>query len=277
MDLYTHNALQCSEITTKNYSTSFSMGVRILDKQFRAPIYAIYGFVRFADEIVDTFHDQDKAALLSSFRLHTLEAIKKGMSTNPILHSFQWVVNTYGIEMHLIEAFLTSMEMDLYQKTFSLEEYKTYIYGSAEVVGLMCLRVFYKDQEEEYARLLPSARKLGEAFQKVNFLRDMRSDQHERGRVYFPDVDFNHFTEDQKNHIEQDIWKDFQGAFPGIKSLHKEARLGVYLAYRYYLELLKKIQKEEPGRLQEQRFRVGNNTKLLLLVKCFLRNKFGWM
>lgn len=277
MDLYTHNALKCSEVTTKNYSTSFSTGVRILDKKFRAPIYAIYGFVRFADEIVDTFHEQDKEKLLAEFKKQTYEAIAKQMCTNPILHSFQWVVNTYGIEKELIDAFLRSMEMDLYKTSFTLKEYQEYIYGSAEVVGLMCLRVFYQNQEEEYRRLLPAARKLGEAFQKVNFLRDMRSDQHDRGRVYFPEVDFNNFTEETKNKIELEIWNDFQGAFPGIKSLHKEARLGVYLAYRYYLELLKKIQDEDATRLQEKRFRVSNQKKLVLLMKCYLRNKFGWM
>lgn len=277
MDLYTHNALKCSEITTKNYSTSFSTGVRILDKKFRAPIYAIYGFVRFADEIVDTFHEQDKEKLLAEFKQQTYDAIEKQMCTNPILHSFQWVVNTYGIEKELIDAFLKSMEMDLYKTSFTLQEYQEYIYGSAEVVGLMCLRVFYRNQEEEYRRLLPAARKLGEAFQKVNFLRDMRSDQHDRGRVYFPEVDFNNFTEETKNKIELEIWNDFQGAFPGIKSLHKEARLGVYLAYRYYLELLKKIQDEDASRLQEKRFRVSNQKKLVLLMKCYLRNKFGWM
>lgn len=277
MDLYTRNALECSEITTKNYSTSFSMGVRILDKKFRSPIYAIYGFVRFADEIVDTFHDQDKKRLLADFKKQTYDAIDKKLSTNPILHSFQWVVNNYGIEKPLIDAFLQSMEMDLFKKTFSLEEYKAYIYGSAEVIGLMCLRVFYKDQEDEYQKLLPAARKLGEAFQKVNFLRDLRSDQLERGRIYFPEVDFNHFTKETKDKIELEIWEDFQGAFPGIKSLHKEARLGVYLAYRYYLELLKKIQEEDPGRLQEKRFRVSNQKKIFLLLKCFIRNKFGWI
>lgn len=277
MDLYTLNALKCSEITTRNYSTSFSMGVRILDKKFRAPIYAIYGFVRFADEIVDTFHEQDKERLLLDFKKQTYEAIEKGMCTNPILHSFQWVVNTYGIEKELIDAFLHSMEMDLHKKTFSLKEYQEYIYGSAEVVGLMCLRVFYKGEADEYQRLLPAARKLGEAFQKVNFLRDMRSDQYDRGRVYFPEVDFDNFSGETKSKIEMEIWEDFQGAFPGIRSLHKEARLGVYLAYRYYLELLKKIQTEDADRLQEKRFRVSNQKKLLLLIKCYLRNKFGWI
>ncbi len=277
MDLYTRNALSCSEVTTKNYSTSFSMGVRLLDAQFRPPIYAIYGYVRFADEIVDTFHDQDKRKLLSQFRKETFECIADGMSTNPILHSFQWVVNTYGIEKELIVAFLKSMEMDLEKKTFSIQEYKEYIYGSAEVVGLMCLRVFYSGQDDEYRRLLPAARKLGEAFQKVNFLRDMRSDLQERGRVYFPEVDFTRFDQEMKDRIEKEIREDFQGAIPGIRTLNSNARLGVYLAYRYYLELLKKIQEETPENLRETRFRVSNQKKLLLLVKAFLRNKFGWI
>ena len=277
MDLYTRNALECSEITTKNYSTSFSMGVRLLDPKFRPPIYAIYGYVRFADEIVDTFHDQDKARLLRTFREQTYEAIAGGMSTNPILHSYQWVVNTYHIDKSLIDAFLKSMEMDLEKKTFSLEEYQDYIYGSAEVVGLMCLRVFYAGQDEEYQRLLPAARKLGEAFQKVNFLRDMRSDQKERGRMYFPEVDFESFDQQAKDRIEKEIWEDFQGAFPGIKTLNKDARLGVYLAYRYYLELLKKIKSEPPENLQEYRFSVSNQKKLVLLAKAILRNKFDWM
>ncbi len=277
MDLYTRNALECSEITTKNYSTSFSLGVRLLDPKFRPPIYAIYGFVRFADEIVDTFHDQDKAILLREFSEQTYEAIDNGMSTNPILHSYQWVVNTYHIDKSLIDAFLKSMEMDLEKKTFSLEEYQDYIYGSAEVVGLMCLRVFYSGQDEEYQRLLPAARKLGEAFQKVNFLRDMRSDMKDRGRVYFPEVDFESFDQQAKDRIEKEIWEDFQGAFPGIKTLNKDARLGVYLAYRYYLELLKKIQSEPPKNLQEYRFSVSNQKKLVLLAKAILRNKFDWM
>lgn len=277
MDLYTSNALQCAEITTKNYSTSFSMGVRTLNKKYRPAIYAIYGFVRFADEIVDTFHDQDKATLLKEFRQQTYDAIDKKMSTNPILHAYQWAVNTYAIDRELIDAFLFSMEMDLDKKTFSLDEYQRYIYGSAEVVGLMCLRVFYAGRDEEYKQLLPPARKLGEAFQKVNFLRDLRSDLKERGRVYFPEVDMDQFSKDDKDKIEQEIWEDFQGAFPGIKSLDKEVRLGVYLAYRYYLELLRKIQGVSPGEVQQKRFRVSNTDKLILLVKCYLRNKFGWM
>jgi len=253
------------------------MGVRTLDKKYRPAIYAIYGFVRFADEIVDTFHDHDKVTLLNHFKKETYAAIENRMSTNPILHGFQWVVNTYQIDKDLIDAFLYSMEMDLYKKEFSLEEYRKYIYGSAEVVGLMCLRVFYSDQDNEYRELLPAARKLGEAFQKVNFLRDMRSDVQERGRVYFPEVDINNFSADDKDKIEKEIWEDFQGAFPGIKSLNRKARLGVYLAYRYYLELLKKIQHAGPGQVQKKRFRVSNTHKVILLVKCYLRNKFGWM
>ncbi len=277
MDLYTRNALKCGEITTKNYSTSFSMGVRTLDKKYRPAIYAIYGFVRFADEIVDTFHDKDKASLLADFKQRTYEAIDKKMSTNPILHGFQWAVHNYQIDRELIDAFLYSMEMDLHKKEFSAEEYKQYIYGSAEVVGLMCLRVFYSGRDEEYRALFPAARKLGEAFQKVNFLRDMRSDLNERGRVYFPEVDMKTFSVDDKNKIEQEIREDFQSAFPGIKSLNKEVRLGVYLAYRYYLELLRKIQHARPGQVHEKRFRVSNTHKFILLVKCYLRNKFDWI
>ncbi len=275
MDLYTSNALKCSEITTKNYSTSFSMGVRTLAKDYRPPIYAIYGFVRFADEIVDTFHEQDKETLLADFKAQTYEAIKNKMSTNPILHSFQWVVNNYNISGDLIDAFLKSMEMDLDKKAFSEEEYKEYIYGSAEVVGLMCLRVFYSKQDEEYQRLVPPARKLGEAFQKVNFLRDMRSDRFERGRVYFPGVDFSNFSVKDKKEIEADIRKDFQEAFLGIRSLHRDVRLGVYLAYKYYLQLLRKIQRTRPENLLEKRFRVSNLHKFFLLVGASVRNRFN--
>ncbi len=253
------------------------MGVRTLSNSYRPAIYAIYGFVRFADEIVDTLHGQDKAALLGSFKKQTYDAIDKKISTNPILHAFQWAVNAYHIDKELIDAFLFSMEMDLHKKTFTLEEYQRYIYGSAEVVGLMCLRVFYADRDEEYKQLLPAAKKLGEAFQKVNFLRDLRADHNERGRVYFPEVDIDSFSSEDKNKIEEDIWQDFKGAFPGIKSLNKEARLGVYLAYRYYLELLRKIQQVSPEDIKKKRFRVSNTQKMILLVKCYLRNKFGWM
>lgn len=272
MDLYTSNALQCSEVTTKNYSTSFSLGVWLLRKKYRPAIYAIYGFVRFADEIVDTFHDQDKRALLERFRKETFDAIEKEMSPNPILHSFQWAVNRYKIGHDLIEAFLKSMDMDLYKTTFSRAEYQEYIYGSAEVVGLMCLRVFYDGDDAAYESLVPPARKLGEAFQKVNFLRDMQSDFEERGRVYFPNVDYNTFSEKEKLEIEEELRADFAESLPGIKGLKKDVRLGVFLAYRYYLELLRKIEPASPQSLTSQRFRVSDNKKLQLLVSCWLKH-----
>ena len=275
MDLFTRNALDCGRMTTRNYSTSFSMGVRTLDKRYRPAIYAIYGFVRFADEIVDTFHEQDKKTLLADFKAQTYSAIDAKFSTNPILHGFQWVVNTCEIERDLIEAFLHSMEMDLHKARFSDEEYRRYIYGSAEVVGLMCLRVFYAGRDKEYQQLLPAARKLGEAFQKVNFLRDIRSDMDDRGRVYFPEVDLAMFSAEDKTMIEREIRADFQEALAGIRSLDKEVRLGVYLAYRYYLELLRKIEQADPGELHQRRFRVPNIRKLSLLPRCYLRNKFN--
>ncbi len=277
MDLYTRNALECSRITTKNYSTSFSLGVALLSKRFRLPVYAIYGFVRFADFIVDTFHEQDQAGLLADFQRQAYEAIERGHSSNPILHGFQWVVNQYGIERELIDAFLHSMAMDLEKNTYSPEEFKTYVYGSAEVVGLMCLRVFCQGQEGMYRDLLPSARKLGEAFQKVNFLRDMGSDMVERGRVYFPEADFRVFSTDTKTRIEEDIWADFRDALPGIRALPRDVRLGVYLAYRYYLELLKNIQKVPPDLLKAKRFRVPDRRKAVLLIKAYIRNQLGWM
>ena len=272
MDLYTSNALQCSEVTTKNYSTSFSLGVWLLRKKYRPAIYAIYGFVRFADEIVDTFHDQDKRALLERFRKETFEAIEKEMSPNPILHSFQWAVNRYKIGHDLIEAFLKSMDMDLYKTTFNRAEYQEYIYGSAEVVGLMCLRVFYDGNDAAYESLVPPARKLGEAFQKVNFLRDMQSDYEERGRVYFPNVDYQTFSEKEKLEIEEELRADFAESLPGIKGLKKDVRLGVFLAYRYYLELLRKIEPASTQSLTSQRFRVSDGKKMQLLASCWVKH-----
>lgn len=275
MDFYTLNALKCSKTTTLNYSTSFSMGVWMLQKRFRPAIYAIYGFVRFADEIVDTFHNQDQKKLLKQFKEDTYQAIEKQFSTNPILHSFQWAVNKYKIDHELINAFLYSMELDLYKNTYTRDEYHQYIYGSAEVVGLMCLRVFYEGDEESYKKLVHPARKLGEAFQKVNFLRDMLSDYHERGRVYFPEVDFEQFDQKMKQEIEDEIDNDFAEAYKGIKMLNKESRLGVYVAYSYYLKLLKKIRSAPPDKLLEKRFRVPNSTKLFILAKCYLKHKMN--
>jgi phytoene synthase len=275
MDLYTETALACSRITTKRYSTSFSLGIGIFDRKYHIPIYAVYGFVRFADEIVDTFHDQDQETILARFKADTFEAITQKFSTNPILHSFQWVVNKYRIDHELIEAFLYSMEMDLKQKTFSEEDYNTYIYGSAEVIGAMCLRVFYEGDDEHYKEFLPAARKLGSAFQKVNFLRDIKDDYENRGRIYFPDTDTENFKTHRKKEIEADIRKEFQEALEGTRKLHPGVRNGVYLALRYYRELLKKIEKTPAEEILQRRFRVSDRQKVTLLVKAWLRNRIG--
>lgn len=275
MGLYDKNALECSRLTTHNYSTSFSLGIRMLKRKYRDGIYAIYGFVRIADEIVDTLHDYNKEELLQKFWIDTHEAIEKGVSTNPILQSFQWVVNTYNIENELIESFLRSMETDLYKSVYTEEQYNSYIYGSAEVVGLMCLRVFYKDEPLEYERLKPSAQALGKAFQKINFLRDISGDYDDKGRVYFPGVDFQHFTDNMKLKIEADIEADFREAYAGIRELRKDVRLGVYLSYVYYRKLMKKISKIQAKNLLRQRVRVSDSRKLWLLFSCWFRNEFN--
>jgi phytoene/squalene synthetase len=275
MDLYTETALACSRITTKRYSTSFSLGIGIFDRKYHIPIYAVYGFVRFADEIVDTFHEQDQVTLLARFKADTFEAINQKFSTNPILHSFQWVVNKYRIDHDLIEAFLFSMEMDLKQKTFLEEDYNRYIYGSAEVIGAMCLRVFYEGDDEHYQEFLPAAQKLGSAFQKVNFLRDIKDDYENRGRIYFPDTDTENFKTHRKKEIEADIRQEFQEALEGTRKLHPGVRNGVYLALRYYRELLKKIENTPAEEILQRRFRVSDRQKVTLLVKAWLRNRMG--
>lgn len=276
MDLFLDNALACSEITTKKYSTSFSLGVRLLGKPLRKPIYAIYGFVRFADEIVDTFHNQDKRAEIRRFEAETFEAISKGFSTNPILHSFQWVVREYGIEDEMIKSFLRSMKMDLCpnSKDYDAQKYHHYIYGSAEVVGLMCLKVF-THKDKNYTELVHPARKLGEAFQKVNFLRDIKSDLEDRDRFYFPGVDFNNFDNNAKREIESDIQKDFDEAMAGIRNLNREAKLGVYLAYMYYQKLFDKIKRTDASFILKKRYRISNFRKMLLLAGCYLKVKLG--
>ena len=269
--------MECSQLITKRYSTSFSMGIRVFDKALRPPIYAVYGFVRFADEIVDTFHDHDKVDLLQRFRQETYKAINEKISLNPVLHAFQSVVNEYNIGIDLIDAFLDSMEMDLYKNRYNDSLYKTYIYGSAEVVGLMCLRVFVKGNEAEYERLKEDACALGSAFQKINFLRDMKSDFDERGRVYFPGIDFKHFTNEQKKTIEADIKSDFDAGLEGIKELPKSARLGVYLAYIYYINLFNKIKQSNACRVKEERIRVKDSKKVYLLFSSALRNSFNML
>lgn len=266
----------CSQLITKRYSTSFSLGIRVFNKKYRMPIYAIYGFVRFADEIVDTFHDKDKGELLTRFREETFRAIREGISLNPVLQSFQSVVNKYNIEDELITAFLDSMEMDLYNQVYDHNSLVKYIYGSAEVVGLMCLRVFCPDPAV-YDSLKPYAQSLGSAFQKINFLRDIKSDFEERGRTYFPDIDFYNFTEEDKTRIENEIKSEFDHAYIGIKKLPKGVRFGVYLAYRYYTSLFQKIKGFSPKKITEERIRINNRRKIYLLGKCALRNSFNML
>lgn len=239
------------------------------------PIYAIYGYVRFADEIVDTFHGFPKAELLQRFRQDTYQAIEEGISLNPVLNAFQEVVNQYGIEQELIDAFLDSMEMDLHHSIYGEGLYEKYIYGSAEVVGLMCLRVFCEGDREMFDRLKSPARSLGAAFQKINFLRDLKSDFDDRGRVYFPGVDFNNFTGEDKERIEVEIKKDFDDALVGILALPKGARFGVYLAYVYYLNLFKKIRHTAAAKVKEQRIRVNDGKKIFLLFSSAVRMRLN--
>ncbi len=275
MSLFNSTCMECSQLITQRYSTSFSMGIKVFDKAYRAPIYAIYGFVRFADEIVDTFHGYNKAELLQRFKEDTYRAIEEGISLNPVLQAFQQVVNQYKIERELIEAFLFSMEMDLHHHQYEDQMYQEYIYGSAEVVGLMCLRVWINGNEEEYQRLKAPARSLGAAFQKINFLRDMKSDFDERGRVYFPGVDFRQFTEADKLKIESDIKADFDHAYTGIVQLPKGVRFGVYLAYVYYTKLFQKIKKSPAHQVQKQRIRVHDGRKVALLLSSAVRNSLN--
>lgn len=275
MELYDVNSLYISKLTTRNYSTSFSMGVGILQKEYRMPIYAIYGFVRFADEIVDTFHDHHQEELLKDFREETFDAIERGLSTNPILHSFQWVVNNYRIGHDLIHSFLDSMEMDLTDKEHDEESFKKYVYGSAEVVGLMCLRVFYHDDDEGYESLIYPARKLGEAFQKINFLRDIRSDYTDRGRFYFPGINLETLNDQSKKEIEKDIQFDFDEAHKGIRRLNDASRLGVLVSYTYYLKLFRKIRRTSASNIFNKRYRISNWRKVLLLIGLWSRFKMG--
>jgi 15-cis-phytoene synthase len=275
--LYDKVCLKASRNTTYSYSTSFSLGIRSLDKKFHAPIHAIYGFVRFADEIVDTFHGYDKNDLLTRFREDTYRAIAEGISLNPILHSFQRVVNEYRIEQELYDTFLDSMAMDLTDTAHDQRSYETYILGSAEVVGLMCLRVFCEGDEARYQKLKPAAMKLGAAFQKVNFLRDLKDDHQNLGRTYFPGVDVSHLDAETKALIEEDIQHDFDEALIGIRQLHKGARFGVYIAYVYYLNLFRKIKALPYDRILKERVRVRNRRKVLLLTTSYLRHSFGML
>jgi len=273
-NLFDEVSLKCSEITTKYYSTSFSLGIRLLDKEIHSPIYSIYGFVRLADEIVDSFHEFDKAKLLNEFKENTKQAIENKISLNPILNSFQEVVNKYNIEWEHIQDFLSSMESDLNQKKHDEDSYKQYIKGSAEAVGLMCLRVFCNNNNKLYNELEKYAIYLGSVFQKVNFIRDISADYNELKRVYFPQLNINEFNEEEKNKIEDDIEKEFNLALIGIKQLPKSAKKGVFLAYSYYYSLFKKIKSTPAEKIMTKRIRIPNFTKFLILIKVQLLNMF---
>lgn len=273
--LFDQVSASASRMVTRRYSTSFSLGIRFLHRDFQDAIYGIYGFVRFADEIVDSFHDYNKKLLLEEFRQETFKATERGISLNPILNSFQAVVNKYHIEHELIECFLNSMEMDLEKKTYVEEEYKKYILGSAEVVGLMCLRVFIDKDKALYNRLKPYAMSLGSAFQKINFLRDLKADYQGMGRVYFPNVNLSELNENIKADIEADIEKDFDAGLQGIRMLPKRSRLGVYVAYIYYRSLFRKIKNLNPQHIMESRVRIPNSQKVMLFAGSYLRNSLN--
>ena len=274
-DLFDKVSLRCSKLTTQAYSTSFSLGIRCLDREIRNPIYAIYGFVRFADEIVDTFHQYDKQTLLNRFKQETYLAIEEKISLNPILNSFQATVNEFKIERELIDQFLYSMEMDLTQKEYDRLNFEQYILGSAEVVGLMCLRVFCKGDEQQYQKLKPSAMKLGSAFQKINFLRDLKADYEGMGRKYFPELNIDQFNEKTKATIEESIAEDFKAGYEGIKMLPRSARFGVYMAYVYYLALFKKIRNTPSELVLRSRIRIRNRHKISILCFSFLKHQLN--
>ena len=264
---------KCSKIITAEYSTSFSTAIKLLHPRIRSAIYNIYGFVRVADEIVDTFHDFDKKALLADFKIQTFRALSEGISVNPVLHSFQQVVREYQVNPELVEAFFESMQMDLYKTEYDARQYKEYIYGSAEVVGLMCLHVFCEGDGNMFRKLQPSARALGAAFQKINFLRDLSADFQGLNRTYFPGVDFHNFTEDMKAAVEAEVKIDLAAAYEGIQQLPLSSRYGVLLAYSYYASLFKKIQKAKPVVLLNRRVRVPDHQKLILFLRTGLRYK----
>ena len=273
--LFDDVSVGCSRLTTKSYSTSFSLGIRFLHKRFRNPIYAIYGFVRFADEIVDTFHDYDKADLFKRFRQDTYNALEDGISLNPILNAFQATVKEYNIPLALIDTFLDSMEMDLSETEHDQVSFEKYILGSAEVVGLMCLYVFVDGDQEHYKKLEFFAMRLGSAFQKINFLRDLHDDYVTLGRAYFPGLEVEAFDDRTKARIEADIEKDFNDGLTGIKMLPKDARFGVYMAYKYYRRLFRKIRSLPHNRILEERIRIPNQKKYALFVGSLVRHQLN--
>lgn len=275
--LFDDLSVEVSKMTTRKYSTSFSLGIYFLSPAIRDSIYSIYGFVRVADEIVDSFDGYDKRRLLERFRAETYESVEQGISTNPILNSFQQVVNRYSIDLYLVETFLKSMEMDLGDIDYTREKFDQYVLGSAEVVGLMCLKVFCQGNSALYEKLKPYAMKLGAAFQKVNFLRDLKDDYELLGRNYFPSVNFNEFRAQEKMLIEREIEQDFEQALIGIKMLPNCCRGGVYLAYVYYNSLFKKIKKLPASEILVDRVRINNTRKFGLMVNSLVQYKMNWI
>ncbi len=275
--LFDSVSIRTSRMTTKAYSTSFSLGILGLDKKYHDPIYAIYGFVRFADEIVDSFEGYPQRVLLDEFWADTHRALENKISLNPILNSFQQVVHAFDIDHELIETFLRSMEMDLDKSEYDEDGYKEYILGSAEVVGLMCLKVFVDGDEARYQALKKPAMQLGSAFQKINFLRDLHADYNALGRTYFPGVDITSFDNETKAAIEADIEIDFNAGYEGIKQLPKGARFGVYIAYVYYYSLFKKIKKTHSDIILNQRVRISNKRKYGLFLSSYVRHTINWI
>lgn len=274
--LYDSVSENCSKIVTHTYSTSFSLATKMLDSSIRNHIYNIYGFVRFADEIVDSFHDYPKKELLDRFEEDLFYSINNKISLNPILNSFQKTVNIFEIDHKLIKAFLKSMRWDLKKNIYKTDkEYKEYIYGSADVVGLMCLKVFVKGKKEDYENLKPSAMALGSAFQKVNFLRDLKNDFQNLERVYFPNVNFSQFDEKTKSIIIKEIETDFAHALSGIFKLPSEARFGVYTAYKYYTKLLAKLKSTPSIKIQKNRVRVPNYQKMTVFARSYLNYRLN--
>lgn len=275
--LFDELSLEVSKITTRKYSTSFSLGIYFLSPAIRDSIYSIYGFVRVADEIVDSFEGYNKRGLLAKFREETYEAIGSCVSTNPILNSFQAAVHSYNIDIELVDVFLKSMAMDLDEREYTRESFDTYVLGSAEVVGLMCLHVFCQKDKQVFQKLKPYAMKLGAAFQKVNFLRDLKDDYEVLGRNYFPSVDFKEFEAHKKIEIEKEIEQDFKEALVGIKMLPSCCKGGVYLAYVYYISLFRKIKKLPASRIREERVRINNTHKFGLMLNSFVQYKMKWI
>jgi len=274
-ELFDSVSIRCSRLTTKAYSTSFSMGILCLKKELRDPIYSIYGFVRFADEIVDTFHDYNKEQLLTLFEESTEQALRDRISLNPILNSFQRTVHQFQIERELIDQFLHSMKMDLNQKNYDAARFHEYVWGSAEVVGLMCLKVFAGGDPAIFDKLKPYAMRLGAAFQKINFLRDLKPDYDRLGRTYFPGVDVDHFNEDTKDKIEEAIAEDLYQGYLGIKQLPRSSRFGVYVAYAYYLALFKKIKNTSSENMLTSRIRIRNRYKATLLAYSYVKHQLN--